>query len=157
MIERILFIYSYYLSIPCLKVFLHYPNFSSYLLSLFLYIYESTSLYIKYFVLIAIFHRRCLDSFLLEEYPLLNIVLTLLWRHIGRDGVSNHQPHDCLLNRLDSGADQRKHQSSTSLAFVQGIHRWPVNSPHKWPVTREIFPIDDVIISMATKSRAGDR
>ena len=37
-----------------------------------------------------------------------------------------------------SGADQRKHQDSTSLAFVQGIHRWPVNSPHKWP---EIFSI----------------
>ena len=36
-----------------------------------------------------------------------------------------------------SGADQRKHQSSASLAFVRGIHRWPVNSPHKRPVTRE--------------------
>ena len=46
-----------------------------------------------------------------------------------------------------SGADQRKHQSSASLAIVQGIHRWPVNSPHKWPVTRKIFPFDDVIIS----------
>ena len=30
-----------------------------------------------------------------------------------------------------SGADQRKHQSSPSLAFVRGIHQWPVNSPHK--------------------------
>ena len=46
-----------------------------------------------------------------------------------------------------SGADQRKHQSSASLAFVRGIHRWPVNSPHKWPVTRKIFPLDDVIMS----------
>ena len=36
-----------------------------------------------------------------------------------------------------SGADQRKHQSSASLAFVRGIHCWPENSPHKWPVTRE--------------------
>ena len=34
-----------------------------------------------------------------------------------------------------SDADQRKHQSSASLAFVRGIHRWPVNSPHKRPVT----------------------
>ena len=33
-----------------------------------------------------------------------------------------------------SGADQRKHQSSASLAFVRGIHRWPVNSLHKWAV-----------------------
>ena len=36
-----------------------------------------------------------------------------------------------------SGADQRKHQSSVSLLFVRGIHRWPVDSPHKWPVTQE--------------------
>ena len=45
-----------------------------------------------------------------------------------------------------SGADQRKHQSSVSLAFVRGIHRWPVNSPHKWSVTRKYFPFDDVIV-----------
>ena len=45
-----------------------------------------------------------------------------------------------------SGADQRKHQSSASLAFVRGIHRWPVNSPHKWPVTRKMFPFNDVIM-----------
>ena len=44
-----------------------------------------------------------------------------------------------------SGADQSKHQSSASLAFVRGIHRGPVNSPHKWPVTRKMFPFDDVI------------
>ena len=43
-----------------------------------------------------------------------------------------------------SGPDQRKHQSSASLAFVRGIHRWPVNSRHKWPVTRKMFPCDDV-------------
>ena len=39
-----------------------------------------------------------------------------------------------------SGADQRKHQSSASLAFVRGIHRWPANSPHNELVT-EIFSI----------------
>ena len=44
------------------------------------------------------------------------------------------------------GADQSKHQSSASLAFVWGIHRGPVNSPHKWPVTRKMFPFDDVIM-----------
>ena len=43
-------------------------------------------------------------------------------------------------------ADQRKHQSPASMAFVRGIHRWPVNSPHKGPVTRKMFPFDDVII-----------
>ena len=45
---------------------------------------------------------------------------------------------------VHSGEDQRKHQSSASLAFVWGIHRGPVNSPHKWPVTRKMFPFDDV-------------
>ena len=48
------------------------------------------------------------------------------------------------------GADQRKQQSSVSLAFVQGTHRWPVNSPHKGPVTQKMFPFDDVIISYST-------
>ena len=46
-----------------------------------------------------------------------------------------------------SGADQRKHQSSASLAFVGGIHRWPVDSPHEGPVTRKMFPFDDVIMN----------
>ena len=68
----------------------------------------------------------------------------LLWRHNGRDGVPNHQPNDCLLNRFYSGADQRKHKGSASQAFVRGIHRRPVNFPHKWPVTWEMVPFDDV-------------
>ena len=43
-----------------------------------------------------------------------------------------------------SGTDDRKHQNSASLAFVRGIHRRPVNSPHKGPVTRKMFPSDDI-------------
>ena len=50
---------------------------------------------------------------------------------------------------VNSGIDQRKHQSSASLAFVRGIHRRPVNSPHKGPVTRKMFPFDDVIMSLS--------
>ena len=45
-----------------------------------------------------------------------------------------------------SGANQRKHQSSTSLSFVRGIHQWPVNSSYKGPITRKMFPFDDVIM-----------
>ena len=45
-----------------------------------------------------------------------------------------------------SDADQRKYQSSASLAFVRGIHRSPVNSPHTWPVRLKMFPFDDVIM-----------
>ena len=44
------------------------------------------------------------------------------------------------------GADERKHQSSASLAFVRGIHRSPVNSPRKWPVTQKMLSFDDVIM-----------
>ena len=62
---------------------------------------------------------------------------SLQWRHNGFDGVSNRQPHDYSLF---------VYQSSASLASVRGIYRWPVNSPHKRPVTREMFPFDDVII-----------
>ena len=45
-----------------------------------------------------------------------------------------------------SGTDQRKHQRSASLAFVRGIHRWPMNSPHRGPVTRKMFQFEDVIM-----------
>ena len=51
-----------------------------------------------------------------------------------------------VFSAVYSDANQRKHQSSASLAFVRGIHRGPVNSPHKWPVTRKMFPFDDVIM-----------
>ena len=50
-----------------------------------------------------------------------------------------------------SVADQRKHQSSASLAFVLGIHRWPMNSPHNWPVTRKMFLFDDVTMWSLTQ------
>ena len=49
---------------------------------------------------------------------------------------------------VHSGTDQRKQQISASLVFVRGIHRWPVNSPHKGPVTRKMFPFDDVILKL---------
>ena len=87
----------------------------------------------------------------------LEMVIILFWRHNGRDGVSNHRRFNCY-STFYSGADQRKHQSSVSQAFVQGIHRrrslalvrginrWPVYSPHKGPVTRKMFPFDDVIM-----------
>ena len=51
-----------------------------------------------------------------------------------------------IFSTIYLNTDQRKHQSSASLAFVRGIHRRPVNSPHKWPVTRKMFPFDDVFM-----------
>ena len=69
----------------------------------------------------------------------------LRWRHIGRDSVSNHLPHDCLLNRLF----RRRSKKTSNLrvtGLLRGIHRGPMNSPHKWPATRKMFPFDDVIM-----------
>ena len=59
-----------------------------------------------------------------------------------------------------SGPDERKHQSSALLTFVREIHRWPVNSPHKGPVTPTMFPFDDVIMkrhSYINLRRSSDR
>ena len=89
--------------------------------------------------------KSCFLSYNLA--PFFPCLFSLLpqWRHYERGGVSYHRRLDCLPN-VCSGADQRKHQSAASLAFVRGIHRWPVDSPQKGPVTRKMFPFDDVII-----------
>ena len=93
---------------------------------------------------------------------------TLQWRHNGCDSVSNHHPPDCLLNRWFRRRSKRTSKlrvtglcagnspgvgefpaqlaSNASKAFVRGLHRWPVNSPPEWPVTRKMFPFDDVIM-----------
>ena len=82
------------------------------------------------------------------RFPSLNWTClgTLRWRHNGRDGISNHQPHDCLLNRLF-----RRRWNKTSKLRVTGLcagnSLGPVNSPHKWPVTRKMSPFDDVIMN----------
>ena len=51
-----------------------------------------------------------------------------------------------VYSTVNSDADQIKHQSSAWLAFVRGIHQGPMNSPHKWPVARKMFPFDYVIM-----------
>ena len=63
---------------------------------------------------------------------------SLRWRRNGRESVSNHEPHNCLLNR-SFRRRSKKTSNSASLAFVRGFHRGPVNSPHKWPVTPKCF------------------
>ena len=73
-------------------------------------------------------------------------VVTLHRRHNDHGGVSNHQPHGCLLKRLF-----RRKSKKTSKLRVTGLcvgnSPGPVNSPHKGPVTRKMFPFDDVIMS----------
>ena len=99
------------------------------------------------------------DGFPLEnQYPK---SVFMSWRHHGLQILPYNQHYGdvtmgaiashitsltIVYSTVNSDADQRKHQSSTSLAFVRGIHRWPVNSQHKWPVTRTMFPFGDVIM-----------
>ena len=65
--------------------------------------------------------------------------VTIKWRHKERRCFWNHQHLHCLFSRC-SVAHKRKHQSYASLAFMRGIHRLPVDSSHKGPVTRKRFP-----------------
>ena len=69
-----------------------------------------------------------------------NPPVTLQWRHNGHDSVWNHQPHECLLNRL-----LRRRSKKTSKLRITGLS--PVNSPHKAPVTQKMFSLDDVIMT----------
>ena len=72
---------------------------------------------------------------------------SLQWHHNERDGVSNHRHLDGLLNRLS----RRRSKTVSKLrvtSFARGIHQWPVNSPYKGPVTRKIFPFDDIIMML---------
>ena len=69
----------------------------------------------------------------------------LHWRYNDHDGVSNHQPHGCLLNRL-SRLGSKKTSKLRVTGLCVGNSPGPVNSPHKGPVTRKMFPFDDVIM-----------
>ena len=88
---------------------------------------------------------------------LVDLTCALRWRQNGRYSVSNHQPHDCLFNRLF-----RRRSKKTSKLRVTGLcvgnSPGPVNSPHKGPVTRKMFPFDDVIMDnhfMITSENVG--
>ena len=90
------------------------------------------------------------------------VVFCCGWYQSNEPYIQDNWPHyndvimDAMTSQMTSlaivyssvylGTDKRKHQSSASLAFVRGIHRWPVNSPHKGPLTRKVFPFDDVIM-----------
>ena len=71
--------------------------------------------------------------------------LPLHWRHNGHVGVSNHQPHGCLLNRLFRRRS-KKTSKLRATGHCAGTSPGPVNSPHKGPVTRKMFPLNDVIM-----------
>ena len=107
--------------------------------------------------------RACVSLFMKKHpgsKPILssenyNTILCVVLRYVQHYGdvimgtmVSQMTSLAIVYSTVYSGADQRKHQSSVSLAFVWGIHRGPVNSPHKGQVTRKMFPFDDVITGL---------
>ena len=69
----------------------------------------------------------------------------LQWRHNDHDGVSNHQPHGCLFNHLFRRGSKKTPELRVTGLCV-GNSPGPVNSPHKRPVARKMFPFDDVIM-----------
>ena len=75
-------------------------------------------------------------------------IQTLQWGHNEQDGVSNHHPHDCLLNRL-FGSRSKKRSKLRVTGLCGGNSPGPVNSPHKGSVTRKMFPFDDVIMKFS--------
>ena len=89
-------------------------------------------------------------------WPPMHPQSSLHWRHNDHDGVSNHQPHGCLLNRLF-----RRRSKKTSKLRVTGLcvgnSPGPVNSPHKGPVTRKMFPFDDVIMIVSVFVSSSDK
>ena len=92
-------------------------------------------LYIYMYMCICMYKSTCIKSF---HFHYDDVIMDAM--------ASQTTSLTVVYSSIYSGADQRKHQSSTSLTFVRGIHRWPVNSPHKGPVTQKMFPFDDVIM-----------
>ena len=104
----------------------------------------------KYIIIFFYYGIRC-KSILIRMLgfylsgPSHDCICPLQWRYYGRDLVSNHRRLDCLLNRLL----RRRWQKTLKLrvpALCGGIHRWPLNYHHKGPVTRKMFPFDDIIM-----------
>ena len=95
-------------------------------------------------------HHEQWHWYVILYYPILSVYVILQMLHYSEVIMGTLASQIISLTivypTIYSGADQRKHRSSMSLAFVRGIHRWPVNSLHKWSVTWKMFPFDDVFM-----------
>ena len=101
---------------------------------------------------------RCIQVFTIRQVSASTKIRTSLWCICKKPDrphyndvimgsmVSQITSLTIVYSAVYSGADQRKHQSSASLVFVRWIHRGQVNSPHKGPLTRKMFPFHDVIM-----------
>ena len=94
--------------------------------------------------------RFIVPLYLFVDHLYIDAVFVKLWHHnnvIMSAIASQITSLTIVYSTVYSDADQRIHQSSASLAFVRGIHRGPLNFPHKRPVTRKMFTFDDVIMN----------
>ena len=95
---------------------------------------ENVSIWWRHHVLVVQYLQPQESNFFRKKFNALwaQVIysVSIQWCHNERDGVSNHQGLDGLLNCFFRRRS-KKHQSSASLAFVRGIHQWRVNSPHK--------------------------
>ena len=96
------------------------------------------------------FHKRCLNhQSLISFWKLHNLNFIQHYTDVMMTTMAYQITSlTVVYSTVYSDADQRKHQSSASLAFLcVGNSPGPVNSPHKGPVMRKMFPFDDVIMS----------
>ena len=123
---------------------------------------------VVYFVLFSLINKMLFDAYQIITPTTGFITLWLVWHYTNRELhrvvrwpkfhysdviMSTMAPQITgvliVCSNVCSGAGQRKYQSSAPRAFVGGIHRWPLDSPHKGPVTRKMFPFDDVIMNIS--------
>ena len=120
-----------------MKLFIHLPNFNGRTIE----VWEWTKKFVPHLTGHVITYPWAWDYLSMSGLKLIPVskkgplksaavCITLQWRHSGRDGVSNHQPHHCSLNRL----------------FRRRSKKTNKNSPNKWPVTRKMFPLDAIMI-----------
>ena len=79
----------------------------------------------------------------------------LLTNHYSEIIISTMISQVTGVSAICSTADQRKYESTVSLAFLRRIHWWPVDSPHKRPVMQKMFPFDDVLMHITQKENSG--
>ena len=103
------------------------------------------------------FTRRKLVCMLVWEYDwFIFLPMGSWWSHYDDAIMSAMASQIISLVSVQSAVYSRRKSKKTrsaSLAFVRGIHRWPANSPHKGPVTRKLFPFDDVIMARGISKR----
>ena len=132
---------------------------------------RKTSLLLKHIRGNMTFHQVNFDQDFPRDDLYLSVRKTNIWIHFPEQKWQAHYS-DVILGAMASqitcvsivystvcsGSDQKDHQSSATLAFVRGIHRWPVISPHKGPVKRKMFSFQDIIMIVEIKlSPAADR